>query len=279
MEEEKRQDRITETKQIIEDDWDDATPDNTWLDFGCEWDPDYMEAWLTGHWGFFKADEPRHLDHKTREMIVAGVLACRDRPGAYTHAKNAIKHGASVNDLLEVFSVAVGAGGSPTLMVGLDSLRRIVNEESSHSPIDRDWKYSVRKEMEEVKNNTSETREEKINRITNKIQNDMGYKDEAIEYGINLDPDFFEVNSRVYWGFFEGKNGHLDPIARMMVIIVIMAYRGMSEELYENTKKAMKLGATEMQLLEAFEVCVTPGGLIVLHEGLRALKRINDEKE
>ena len=46
---------------------------------------------------------------------------------------NAIKHGASVNDLLEVFSVAVGAGGSPTLMVGLDSLRRIVNEESSHS--------------------------------------------------------------------------------------------------------------------------------------------------
>ncbi|MFC1491100.1 carboxymuconolactone decarboxylase family protein [Nitrospinota bacterium] len=55
---------------------------------------------------------------------------------------------------------------------------------------------------------------------------------------------------------------------RELVVMAIMASKGMKEELYLHAKKALRLGATMEQLLEGFEVCFAPGGLALLREGL-----------
>jgi alkylhydroperoxidase/carboxymuconolactone decarboxylase family protein YurZ len=272
---ETREEKVRRITEEIIRDWKDATPDSSLVRFAIEWDPDYEKAYRTVSWGFFTPENPRHLDHKTREMIVSGVLAFRDRPGAYTHAKNAMAQGATVNELLEVFSLAMIPGGGPTRVVGLESLRRIVQEEGLSNPIDRPWSPD---EESNGDGGVSETREERVRRITESIQRSMGYEDEILAFGVQLDPDYFDRYSKVFWGFFKDKPGHLDLIQRELVVIAVMAFRGMREALYEHAKKALRLGATMEQLLECFEVCVAPGGLGQLHEGLRALKRIHDEK-
>ena len=43
--------------------------------FAFELDPDYYELFLSTGWGFFK-DEPRHLDHMTRQIIISVFLRC-----------------------------------------------------------------------------------------------------------------------------------------------------------------------------------------------------------
>ena len=97
----------------------------------------------------------------------------RDRPGVYTHTKNALSEGATVNQMLEVFDVARFPGGGPTRMVGLNVLKRIVDEEGLTGPTDRPEK------VEELAP-ASETRTEKVRRITARINSDLGYEDEAL---------------------------------------------------------------------------------------------------
>lgn len=260
---ENREARVHQVFQRIMAAWSEATPDTGLIEFGVEWDPEYEDVNYQADWGYFTKDKPRHLDHKTREMLVSAVLAFRDRPGVYTHTKNALSEGATVNEMLEVFDVARFPGGGPTRMVGLNVLKRIVDEEGLSGPTDRPAK-------EEELAPASETRAEKVRRITAKIHSDLGYEDEALAFGVELDPDYFEIYCKSFWGFFEGRTCHTDPVTRELVICAVMAFRGMRDELYEHAKKALRLGGTMMQLLEGFQVCTAPGGPALLHEGLRA---------
>jgi len=273
MNEETLEEKVQKAKEKILPVWDQATPDTSLVNFAIEWDHEYEELYRSSGWGFFSADKPRHLDHKTREMIVCALLAFRDRPGAYQHAKNALRQGATINELMEVFSVAVFPGGGPTRVVGLEGLRKIVQEEDGHTPLER----APKTDSEKDEDYSNESREEKVDRITKKIHADMGYEDENISFGVELDPDFFEVYSKVYWGFFEQERCHLDPIVREMVLLVVMTFRGLREEAYQHAKKALRLGATINQLLECHEVCIPPAGLGQLHEGLRTLRIISEE--
>ena len=105
-----------------------------------------------------------------------------------------------------------------------------------------------------------------------------GELNKDLALGVHLDPDFFEPYAKFAWGFFKNKRRHLDPIRRQMIMLVILAFQGRSEEVYLHTKRALKFGATFEQLLEAFEVVgSTGGGSKVLMEGLRALRRIREE--
>jgi alkylhydroperoxidase/carboxymuconolactone decarboxylase family protein YurZ len=257
-----------------------TTPDAGLHAFAAEWDPEWWEAYSMDTWGFFSPDRPRHLDQKTREMVVCGLLAFRNRPieAIYLHSKNAMKHGASINDLVEVYELALIPGGGPARNNGLKALRRIVQEEDVGRPQERSWLPPEKKKATNGGKTKPESREERIRRIREKIHSDNGYLDEAIDFGIELDLDYFDMYSQLHWGFFQEKFGHLEPVQRELIVMAIMAYRGMREELYEHAQKALRLGATMEQILEGFEVSVSPGGLPVLHEGLRALKRIHDEK-
>ncbi len=271
MPQETREERVRRVTEKIFETWKDATPDTDLVRFCTEWDPENEEAFRSLNWGYFSPDKPRHLDHRTREMIVAGLLAFRGTPGTYTHTHNAIRLGATVNQMMEVFEVAQFPGGGPTRVVGMQAVRRVVEDMKLTGPMDRPPQFA------EQAAPADESREQRVHRIQEKIFHDLGYRDEGLALGVALDPDYFERYSKVYWGFFEGRETHLDPITREFVVIVIYAFKNMGDELYEHIKKALRLGATIHQLLECFQVCVAPGGLATLHVGLHAMKRARAE--
>ena len=116
-------------------------------------------------------------------------------------------------------------------------------------------------------------------RLINEYHPDeRGEINKDLAFGVNLDPDFFEGYVRLYWGVFEEKECHLDPIRREMATLLVLAFQGRSEEVYIHCRKAMNLGATTEQLLEAFQAAMTGAGAPVVCEGLRALRRIHEEQ-
>jgi AhpD family alkylhydroperoxidase len=256
--------------------------------FAIELDPDYFELSLSTGWGFFK-DEPRHLDHITRQIIISVFLAYRDRPGCYDQGKKGVMMGATYEQMLEAYEVGRLVGGGPVLRNGMKALKRMIDEGvkpgSQLGPWTNKWvplgpsnvPMTEKKDLEL----SSETREERILSTIRKYNPDEGGDiNKDLAYGVKLDPDFFESYVPWAWGFFGDKPRYLDPIRREMIMLVILAFKGRREEVYSHTKKALRLGATAEQLLEAFEVAGSTGaGLSVLLEGLHALRRINEEQK
>lgn len=54
----------------------------------------------------------------------------------------------------------------------------------------------------------------------------------------------------------------------------ILAFRGLIDAVYEHCKRALRLGATKQELLDAIETSLVPGGAPVFGTGPRALMRI-----
>jgi len=253
-----------------------STAHQSTVDLGVYLDPDYYEVSAESGWGFFE-DAPRHLDPMTRQVIGSLILAHRDRGGCYYHARKALEQGATMEQLMEAFAVASIPGGRPTARAGLEALKRIAND-TDFMTTKRSKADIPDMEQTEAGDRTQETHEERVRRIIRKIERHGGVVDDALAFGVNLDPHYFEAYSKLAWCFFTDQPRYWDPIHRELFILVIMAFRQMREEVYLHCKKALKLGATMEQLLEAFEAGVIPGGSSILSEGLYALKRINDEQ-
>ena len=126
MSDQSREDKTRRLTAQIFEKWHDAAPDTDLIRFCAEWDPENEVVFRSVNWGFFSSDQPRYLDHKTREMIVSGLLAFRASPGTYTHVLKAVRLGASVNQMLEVFEIATIPGGGPTRTFGMKAVRKVV---------------------------------------------------------------------------------------------------------------------------------------------------------
>jgi alkylhydroperoxidase/carboxymuconolactone decarboxylase family protein YurZ len=71
-------------------------------------------------------NEGKELPVKTREFIAMAILAYRGlADGVFEHAKRAMQHGATVQELMEAFETMVIPGGAPTFATGLAALMRI----------------------------------------------------------------------------------------------------------------------------------------------------------
>lgn len=261
--------------------------------YAFEMDPDFFEALLSTGWGFF-VDEPRHLDHMTRQIIISVFLAYRDRPGCYHQGKKGVMMGVTFEQMLEGYEAGMSVGGGPVLVNGMAALKRMIDEGIKPGcqvgPWTNKWvqlgRYKMpiaesEREAAKAPRDSSGSREERIIREIKKYNPDeTGEINKDLEYGVKLDPEFFEKYLPIAWSFFEDKPRHLDPIRREMVMLGILAYKGRREEVYSHTKKALRLGATVEQLLEAFEAAACTGaGLSVLYEGLHALRRIHEEQQ
>jgi len=256
-------------------------------DFAIEMDPDYFEISLATGWGFFK-DEPRHLDHITRQIVISVFLAAVNRPGCYHQGKKGVMMGATYEQMLEGYEVGRIVGGGPVMRNGMAALKRMIDEGikpgCQKGPWTNKWVKlgpSTPPVEKEEPESPSETREERLIRLIRKYNPDEGGNiNEDLAYGVKLDPDFFETYVPMNWSFFGDKPRYLDPIRREMIQLAILAFKGRSDEVYSHMKKAIRLGATPEQLLEVFETAASTGaGLPVLLEGLRALRRIDEEKK
>lgn len=105
------------------------------------------------------------------------------------------------------------------------------------------------------------------------IRRDRGYTYPEWDLASRLDPAFMEA----YNGLYRRSLGttHALPLKyRELVASALLAYRGEERSLLLHLRRARTLGATETEILDAFEAAVMPGGALTLLRGLRALARL-----
>ncbi len=72
---------------------------------------------------------PGRLDAKTKHLIAIGICACiRCRHCAVRHISEALKAGATREELMEAATVAVALGGSPALSYVATTFREALDE-------------------------------------------------------------------------------------------------------------------------------------------------------
>ena len=119
---------------------------------------------------------------------------------------------------------------------------------------------------------------EKIKSLLERMQKDRGYVLPPWEFAVNEDVDFMEAYNNLYTkALTDGKA--LPAKTRELIVIALLAYRGLENEVYTHAKRALRLGATRQELLEAIETVVIPGGAPALASGLRALMRIEQDQK
>ena len=251
---------------------------------GIELDPDFFEARLRMGWGFFK-DEPRHLDHITRNMAISVFLAFRDRPGCYHQGKKAVMMGATYEQMMEAYEAGHVVGGGPVLMNGITALQRMMDEGVEPGSQEGPWRnhwvvFDSPSDTPSTRHEPRGAHQERINRsICEEYPDHQGGEEirEDLLYGARMDPEFFEGYARLAWEVYDDKRCYLDPVRRQMMALVILGFQGRHEEVYIHTRKALSLGARPEQLLELFEASFVGAGSAPLLSGIRALRRIDAE--
>ena len=74
-----------------------------------------------------------------------------------------------------------------------------------------------------------------------------------------------------------GEGKELSVKHREMVIIGILAYRGLENGVVTHMRRAIQHGATKRELLEAIESAAVPGGGPTLSTGVQALMQLDHE--
>ena len=125
-------------------------------------------------------------------------------------------------------------------------------------------------------------KEEKLNKksqeLLERAKKERGYIYPEWEYMIKKDPDFFEAYNNLYEKCL--KNGKALPAkTRELIAIAVLAFRGQSDAVIAHAKRAMKLGATKEEILEAVETSILPGGAPTFLLGLTALLRLEKEEK
>jgi AhpD family alkylhydroperoxidase len=123
-----------------------------------------------------------------------------------------------------------------------------------------------------------ENKEQRIQNLKEAMKKERGYVLPEWAYIAEKDVDFMEGYNNLYEkGLTDGKA--LPAKTRELIAIAILAYRGLNNAVYEHSKRALRLGATKQELLEAIETSMVPGGAPTLSVGLQALVRIEEDEK
>ena len=114
--------------------------------------------------------------------------------------------------------------------------------------------------------------------LLDKMFKARGFVWPAFELLCEMDPELVERYEGMK-NYVLGKKAEMPEHQREMFISVAIAVRNAaySDGLKEHVKRALKLGATPQQMLEAFESVFPPCGMMVLIAGCTALKKAMDE--
>lgn len=218
-------------------------------------DEDFFEAYLN-----FSAVPWKNgpLSPKEKELIYVAIDAATTHlyePGLRIHIRNALKYGATKEEILEVFQL-VSVLGIHTCTLGV--------------PVLVDELHQVGQTIAD--SNLTERQQQ----LKERFQQERGYWAPLWDELLQLDPDFFEAYlnfSAVPWN-----KGSLSPKMRELIYIAIDAS---TTHLYEpglrvHIRNALKYGATKEEILEVFQLTSVLGihtctmGMPVLMEELRA---------
>jgi alkylhydroperoxidase/carboxymuconolactone decarboxylase family protein YurZ len=121
-----------------------------------------------------------------------------------------------------------------------------------------------------------EKREEE-KEIMQRIRRVRGYLPDEWAYVAERDPEFWDIYNALYEkALSDGKA--LPAKTRELIAIGVLSYRELEQGVYNHAKRALRLGATRQELLEAVETVTVPGGSPALRAGLRGLMMVEEEE-
>jgi alkylhydroperoxidase/carboxymuconolactone decarboxylase family protein YurZ len=248
---------------------------------GVEIDPDFFEARLDMGWGFFK-DEPRHLDHITRMLVIFCYLAYRRSTGCYHQGKKGVMMGASYEQMVEALEAAHAAGGGLTLHHGFEAIHRMKSEGlvpgCQKSPWTNHWVKFPYKEgaVKDPVVKLPMTQDEVEASICSYYSSEFGGEKIAkdLVFAARIDPEFWMRYCRLAWGVYHEKPAFLDPIRRELVILGIYAFQGREELVEFHIRRALAMGAPVEALVEAFEVTFVGAGNRIMFDCIGVLRRV-----
>jgi alkylhydroperoxidase/carboxymuconolactone decarboxylase family protein YurZ len=239
------------------------TPKHAFKEF--DWlarvDPDYEEARrnLTGK--VWTPENPA-LAVKYREIIAAVVLGYRTYPSMEAHLRRALAEGATLREILEGFEAAAILGGFTMLHFALPYFIRL-HEEFGNDIIDGPGGRAAPGAA--GKADVSSTGP------ISKGMREWAWLDK-------VDPDYDGGRRYVTSFVWTPKNPALPVRIRELAAAAVLAYRAFPT-MDGHLRRAVREGASMMELVEAMEVAALPGGFPVLHYALPFLIKLHGEIE
>ena len=124
----------------------------------------------------------------------------------------------------------------------------------------------------------SNTEKERFDAYVEDAQKKRGYLPPSMKYVASRDIDFIEAYDQLYANSLN--DGKAFPAKyRELVCAGVLAFRGFDPAVYEHLKRAIRLGATYQECLEAMESTLIPGGWPTVSSGIRALIKIEEEEK
>jgi len=125
---------------------------------------------------------------------------------------------------------------------------------------------------------TDENKEKKKQKLIREMSKERGYLQPQWAYMVEKDVGFMEAYNNIYnKGLTDGRA--LPAKTREFIAIALLAFRGRENAVYLHAKRALRLGATKQELLEAIETTIIPGGAPTFSTGLAALMRIEEDEK
>src|SRR5947208_15579513 len=102
----------------------------------------------------------------------------------------------------------------------------------------------------------------------------LGAKNSAYDFIAKLDPDDFEKLNGIYVDGTFGREGALPRKTKELIMVGITCALNRPRGVRLHSERALTLGASPREVLEAIEVAAIPGGMPVLGLGVETLQEI-----
>jgi alkylhydroperoxidase/carboxymuconolactone decarboxylase family protein YurZ len=106
----------------------------------------------------------------------------------------------------------------------------------------------------------------------------LGAVNSAYELIASLDPEYFEKLKAIYVDGTFGREGALSRKDKELIMVGITCALRVARGVRIHSERALAVGATPRQVLEAMEVSAIPGGMPGLWLGIETLKEILDRR-
>lgn len=104
--------------------------------------------------------------------------------------------------------------------------------------------------------------------------NPYGYSE--MEWAAQLDPAYAQARAEVR-RLSVGEDGVLSVKVKELVVIGVLASRGLEYGVVAHMRRACAYGATKEELFEAIKAAAVPGGGVAYSVGTRALQQLDAE--
>src|SRR5712692_240502 len=106
------------------------------------------------------------------------------------------------------------------------------------------------------------------------LNNPYGYSD--MDWAAQLDPAYAAARAEVR-RLSVGEDGILSVKVKELVVIGILASRGLQYGVAAHMRRAIEYGATKEELFEAIKAAAVPGGGVAYSVGVRALQELEQD--